>query len=173
MKSFISSEDIVSENGILVTKLVKHILENSPLSIPEPYIKLLADISKAFPVAGLIQVNSSEPLSLLRQFANQKVDIRSASEYERAKCLEKAIPSFWPLLMSICELEKTTFLPIPVANIVLALLKVRKQTFSKAPQRYEEDYIRYEKTGIFSEDPTQCYPVHKLLRYPKQYKGGR
>ena len=170
MATFILSEEIISENGKLVTKLVKIIHENSPLSIPEPYVKLLADISKAFPVAGLIQVNSSEPLNLLRLFAKQKIDIRSASEYEKAKCLERSIPSFWHILMSICELENTSFLPIPVANIVLALLKVRKQTFSKAPQRFTEDYVRYEKTGIFSEDPTQCYPMHEIIRYPKQYK---
>ena len=45
MLSFLSNDDISSENGKLVSNLVRFIQERSPLSIPQPYVRLLADIS--------------------------------------------------------------------------------------------------------------------------------
>ena len=81
----------------------------------------------------------------------------------------KALPAFCPILVSICDLEKSSYLPQCVSEIVLKLIKIRRDTFKKAPQRYSEDYYPYEKTGIFTEDPTQYYPLHPIMRYPKRY----
>ena len=99
----------------------------------------------------------------------RKLNLRSVFEYEKMKILQKALPAFCPILVSICDLEKSSYLPQCVSEIVLKLIKIRRDTFKKAPQRYSEDYYPYEKTGIFTEDPTQYYPLHPIMRYPKRY----
>ena len=58
-------------------------------------------------------------------------------------------------------------MPRNIAKIVLILLAIRKNTFKNSPQRFAEEYIRYESE--FNEDPTQYYPMHKLLTFPKLY----
>ena len=65
----------------------------------------------------------------------------------------------------MCIFEKSDFLPKDVANIILTLLKIRRNTFRNGPQRYQEDYIKYDK----KENPTQFYPNHELKTYPKLY----
>ena len=64
----------------------------------------------------------------------------------------------WPQLEDICNLENSNFLPRDIAKIVLILLAIRKNTFKNSPQRFAEDYIRYESE--FNEDATQYYPMH-------------
>ena len=73
----------------------------------------------------------------------------------------------WPQLVDICNLDNSNFLPPDIAKIVLILLAIRKNTFKNSPQRFAEDYISYESE--FNEDPTQYYPMHKLLTFPKLY----
>ena len=41
------------------------------------------------------------------------------------------------------------------------------EPIKNSPQRFAEDYITYESE--FYEDPTQYYPIHKLLTFPKLY----
>ena len=127
MTAFLNSGQVSSLNGQMIQKLVCHISAKWPLKIPDPYINFIADISKASSVAGLLQVLSAQPLKALKNFATEKLNIRSAAEYEQAKLLEKALPAFWPLLISICELEKTQYLPSEVSNIVLELISIRKK----------------------------------------------
>ena len=52
-----------------------------------------------------------------------------------------------------------------VANIILTLLKIRRDTFINGPQRYQEDYMKYDK----KENPTQFYPNQELKTYPEIY----
>ena len=70
---------------------------------------------------------------------------------------------------SLSEFENSNFLPHDVSLTVLALLEIRNQTFRKAPQRYQEDYIKYEESETYMDDPTQFYPMHELQTYPKNY----
>ena len=95
--------------------------------------------------------------------------MRSPSQHENLSILNAQLPTFWPQLIEICELNKSEFLPESVKLIVLRILKIRRNTFKNSPQRYNEDYFPYQKEGIFKEDPTQFYPNHPLNQYPKLY----
>ena len=169
MEHFINSDIIKSENGKSIQELVRYIQLKWPLKIPDVFVKFIADISKSSSVAGLLQVTNHRTLVLLKKFCLEEIDIRSPTQDSKLKYLNSELPTFWPQLVAICELNKSTFLPSSVRKIVLCLIKIRKNTFKKSPQRYQEDYFPYEKEGIYKEDPTQFYPNHPINQYPKLY----
>ena len=169
MESFVNSGCIKSENGKMVQDLVRFIQAKWPLKIPEQFITFLADISKSSSIAGLLQVRSSKPLTFLKQFCLEQLDIRSPAESRKLDIINSEIPTFWPQLVSICELNKSKYPPNSVSKIVLRMIKIRRDTFKNTPQRYQEDYFSYEKEGIYKEDQTQFYPNHPLDQYPKLY----
>ena len=45
------------------------------------------------------------------QLAQKKVDVRDLENIEKTRILTKSLPTFWPQLVSICEIEKSMFLP--------------------------------------------------------------
>ena len=51
------------------------------------------------------------------------------------------IPAIWPLLVKLKNSTKLGYLPPDVSSVMLTLLKIRKETFSQSPIRYEADYI--------------------------------
>ena len=55
----------------------------------------------------------------------------------------KALPTFWPQLVGICEHEKSKFLPDIVGRIMLSLINIWQKVFKNSPQRYKEDYFQY------------------------------
>ena len=167
VEEFLSSSNLKSEHGKLIKQVIDRLSKKSSETLPEPYILFLADVSKNTPVAGLIQVTSKKSLLLLRQFCVRQLDVRNGNHSQELYILNSELPSLWPQLINICEHEESNFLPHDVSKIVLGLLTVRKNTFRNAPQRFSEDYIKYENE--FNEDPTQYYPMHKLLTFPKLY----
>ena len=169
MENFISSDVLKSENGKMIQEFVLYIQSKWPLKIPHVFVKFIADICKSSSVAGLLQVTNHRTLVLLKKFCLEEIDIRSPAQDSKLKYLNSELPTFWPQLVSICELNNSTFLPPIVKKIVLCLIKIRKNTFKKSPQRYKEDYFPYEKEGIYKEDPTQFYPNHPIDQYPKLY----
>ena len=162
MDNFINTSEIQSENGKLIQNLIKFIQSKWPLRIPEIFIRFIADIAKSSSVAGLLQVTSNKPLTILKKFCLEEINVRSPSQHENLSILNAQLPTFWPQLIEICELNKSEFLPESVKLIVLRILKIRRNTFKNSPQRYNEDYFPYQKEGIFKEDQTQFYPNHPL-----------
>ena len=166
-QEFLLSANFKSDRGKLIKQVIDRLSQNSSDQLPEPYTHFLADVSKNTPVAGLIQVTNKKTLLLLRQFCVRQLDVRNGSHSQELNILNCELPSFWPQIINICDFEKSNFLPHDVSKIVLALITVRKNTFRNAPQRFSEDYLKYESE--FQEDQTQYYPMHKLLTYPKLY----
>ena len=77
----------------------------------------------------------------------------------------------WPNLLEILNLEKSKFLPHDVSEIVLILIRIRRDTFRNAAERQDEEYIPW--TSIGEEHPTQFYPNWNIFRYPKKYDVSR
>ena len=169
VSEFCASNELKNENAKLISKVVKRLEPNNSNSLPESYHNFFEDIIKNSPVAGYIQVTSKTPLILLRKFCVRELDIRNGNHQKELQELLSQLPTFWPQLVDICAFEDSNFLPHDVSKIVLKLLEVRKQTFQSAPQRYAEDYIPYDKTGAFKEDPSQFYTMHELKTYPNLY----
>ena len=170
VSEFCSANLFSSQNAKLLLKLLTRIKEKHPENIPDQYHSFITDVCKNSPIAGYMQVTSNKPLILLRQFCVRQLDVRSGLFNTELYELRSQLPVLWQQLVNICEYEDSNFLPHDISGIVLALLNIRKQTFRKAPQRYAEDYIKFDESGVYKEDPTQFYPMHELKTYPKQYK---
>ena len=167
---FCSSVSLTSSNGKLVEKVVTRLSKDFTDVLPQPYQVFLTDACKNSPVAGYIQVTRNRPLVLLRQFCIKQLDARNGHHQEELSELKSQLPSLWKQLVDICVLENSSFLPHDVSAIVLAMLNIRKQTYRGGEERYKDDYISFDKTGIYEENQTQFYPMHRLKTYPKLYK---
>ena len=82
--------------------------------------------------------------------------------------LIKTLPALWPILDSICMLEKTKFLPRQVSKLIQGMLIVRHKTFENAVRRSNTDVTQWPDQTM--EHPTQCYPTLPIWRYPSKYK---
>ena len=94
------------------------------------------DVSKGSPVARYIQVTEKKPLILLRQFCQRDTNLQNGNYQQELFELNSQLPLLWPQIVNICTFEKSDFPPIDVANIILTLLKIRRNTFKNGPQRY-------------------------------------
>ena len=157
---FLESDVITSENGTLVETLVRRIDENWPDEIPEPYKNLIGNICKISSVPGYLQILTPESLDYLEDFCYQNLNIRSTQNLEKQEIVDREMPALWPNLVAIMNLEKSNYLPADVANIVLKLISIRRNTFVNSAVRSNEDYILWENTE--QEHPTQFYPNWKL-----------
>jgi len=169
MSEFVSSKEITSDNGLLLKDLISHVIEVSPLHLPSQYKEFICDISKSSAVAGLLQVTSAKPLNILKKYCSETFNLRHSDHLNKLRLMEQELPSFWPKLLAIANFEETNYLPKSVSQIVLKLVQVRENTFKSCPQRFQEEYYDYIETGEFAEHPSQYYPVHKLIKYPKTY----
>ena len=77
------------------------------------------------------------------------------------------LPAIWPNLLEILNIEKSKFLPIDVAAIVLKHIEIRRSTFRQAIVREDDEYTPWPSIG--EEHPTQFYPNWNIFRYPKKY----
>ena len=139
------------------------------LKLPDCYKLFLSDVCKNSPVAGYVQVTRNKPLIILKQFCTNQLDIRNGHHQNELIEVKSQLPALWKQLSDICQFKNTNFLPLDVSAIVLVLLKIRNQTYRSGVQRYQDDYIPYDKTGIYEENQSQFYPMHKLKTYPKLY----
>ena len=166
LQDFLTS-DITSENGLLIREIIER-LQRSNQTCPKEYKDLLSDLSKQTSVAGHIQVNSREPLVILKDFAEENVDLRSPDNIDKLKTLQKEISPLWTSLRKILGKEKTSkYLPRDVGRVVLRLIEIRKSTFRNAAQRHSTDYTPYPQDG--RELPSQYYPNWRPLRFPEHY----
>ena len=116
--------------------------------------------------AGLLQCTSSEPLKILNDFANKKINLRDANNLESAEKMRVSLPSFWPIITSILKLEDDDFLPDIVCQIVKVLIFIRRKTFQLAPARYKEDFFEYKED---KENSTSFFPNHPIKKYASRY----
>ena len=124
MDEFVELEDIDSDHGLLIKEIVAYVNSRYPLKIPEPYVRLLNNVSKNSSVRSLIQVNNLGVLDVLRKFCTKELDIRQIVNKGNFHTLATSLPALWPLLDNICTLEKSKFLPSQVSRLVLRMLKV-------------------------------------------------
>ena len=167
---FIESE-FPTENGQLVQSLARRLAGVWPLELPAPYSKFLGSIAKYTSVAGYLQVMSDDPLVHLSFFCQERLDIRSSENRVKLQLIMHELPALWPNLLEILNLEKSKFLPHDVSEIVLILIRIRRDTFRNAAERQDEEYIPW--TSIGEEHPTQFYPNWNIFRYPKKYDVSR
>ena len=166
LQQFLTS-DITSENGLLIRAIIER-LQRSHQTCPKEYKDIFSDLSKQTSVAGLIQVNSREPLVILKDFAEENIDLRSPDNIDKLNTLQKEISPLWTSLRKILGKEKTSkYLPKDVGELVLKLIQIRKNTFRNASQRSSTDYTVYPPNG--GELPSQYYPNWRPLRYPEHY----
>ena len=168
MEEFSLSEEIRSENGLLVKSLVVHINCKFPTEIPEPYVSFLSNISKNSSARSLMQVTELEALDILGDFCREELNIRILENRQKMSILIKTLPALWPLLDSICSIENSNYLPRQVSKIVIQMLKIRLLTFQNATRRSNTDVYRWQDPTM--EHPTQCYPTLPIWRYPSKYK---
>ena len=168
MTEFTLSNDIKSDNGVMIMDLVRFMNEKYPQEIPSPYLRFLKNISKNSSARSLVQVNEIEILEDLSEFCREELDVRVIENEVQLKRIVAALPALWPIIDDICFLEKSKFLPVLVSRIILRILKIRFETFAGAPKRSNSQYFSW--TGPTGEHPTQCYPLMPLWRYPSKYR---
>ena len=129
MLDFAEVSEITSPNGQLLVSLVRHIVEKFPDEMPACYKSFIANVSKPTSVRGLLQVLSPEPLEYLEEYCKEVLDVRSHSSQHQLKVLDSSLPAIWPDLDEVCNIENSVFLPKPVSQIILRLLKIRYISF--------------------------------------------
>ena len=167
MTKFLSNSGISSQNGVLLSNVVAYINETFPLKIPDPYVKLLSNVSKNSSVRSLLQVNTIDHLNYLEEFCMENLDLRIKSNKDKLKAVSCSFPALWPIIDAICSLEDSKFLPVSVSRLILALIKIRQTTFDTAVMRSNSDYYLWPDSTV--EHPLQCYPTIPLWRYPSRY----
>ena len=130
------------------------------------------DLSAALRCLTLSSEDDSITISYLQNLARSRnIDICAQ--------LEGEIPAIWPILVTLKDSTEGMYLPTDVSSLVLILLKIRKDTFSKSPIRYEDDYIPWFDPADelpstqLPEHPSMCYPTLPLLCFPKKYRVSR
>ena len=159
-----SKESFKTSNGVILYNILCRLASKTDV-LPDCYEALLNELSKNSPVCGLLQVTNSTPLKYLRQFALKEVNLRHFDSKDKLKVIQAQLPAFWPILMAVCDYEKSVFCPSDVNQVILQLLKIRRDTF-EGPDRFQEDYHKYE-----SDKSHECefYPMHPLLTHPAKY----
>ena len=166
---FCRKKKLNSENSNLVFDSIKRLRSKNKDVLPHCYNKFLSEVTKNVPICGIIQVTESKPIKILKKFCYETLDLRSGTYPKEIELLKTQVPFIWKLLNDICLYENTDFLPLDISRIMLKMLEIRKSTFSNSPQRYNEDYIDWDKTGVFIEHPLAFYPKFPLNKYPKNY----
>ena len=164
MDDFLGVE-LCSPGAQLVTDVVRR-LKLSEETLPDAYIRFLANVAKETPVAGLLQKTKKEPLLILMSFARETVDLSSIGNLKELKVLKKEIPPFWDMLQNILKFEKSRFLPKDVARIVMQLITIRNRTFSEGVKRSTTDYTEWDESR---DHPTAYYPDFPPRIYPQRY----
>jgi hypothetical protein len=78
---FLESEEITTENGLMVKNLVERVFMTWPdAELPKPYRRIIGNISKYSSAAGFLQVTGPEPLQILEEFCQERLDLRQAKD---------------------------------------------------------------------------------------------
>jgi hypothetical protein len=122
---FLVSPEIQSENGVMLSQLVRHIDLRFNGQLPKEYARLLTNISKPTSVAGLLQCTGPEALKHLGDYSNQTLDLRHRNNRDKLDVVQKELPVFWQMLLGVLNIEKTNFMNPLLTNIVNKLLSIR------------------------------------------------
>ena len=117
---FLASNDIVTENGQMIRRLVELISVSWP-----DYQTFLGNISKYSSVARFLQVMSPQPLQLLEYFCNQTLNLRLAEHANEQRTVTEELPALWPNILRMLNLERAEYLPDDVSDIVKKLNHTR------------------------------------------------
>ena len=121
---FLESEEISTQNGLLVKTLVERVSIDWPDEIPTPYKRFIGNISKYSSVAGFLQVTGPESLDILEAYCQERLDLRSATNSEKQKIISSELPALWPNMLNILNLKKKNFLPADISSIFLKLIQI-------------------------------------------------
>ena len=116
---FLASNDIMTENGQMIRRLVELISVSWPDEIPPDYKTFLGNISKYSSVAGFLEVSSPQPLQLLEDFCDQTLNLRLAEHRNEQKIVTEELPALWPNLLRILFRERADYLPDDVSIIII------------------------------------------------------
>ena len=89
----LGSNDIMTENGQMIRRLVELISVSWPDEIPPDYKTFLGNISKYSSVAGFLEVSSPQPLQLLEDFCDQTLNLRLAEHRNEQKIVTEELPA--------------------------------------------------------------------------------
>ena len=165
IKDFLGNKSSKSENFRFIHDVVEKFKEEEKL--PSSYVKFLAEVSKATPVAGYMQITKRGTLKTLRDFCLSEVNVRDGFHQQELTKLRSELPALWSNILEILRYEDQTFLPKSISRIILRMIKIRIDTFKMSEARYQEDYFAFEDPN---GDQCAFFPNHKLLRHPKLYE---
>ena len=129
VKSAISKikKSVKSRNLNLVHDLLQQFVESG---VPEAYHLLISELAKCTPISVILPSHDKLDYKILQAYLDEKHDI--FAHYELANKVTNAFPLVIKLIRKICTHEKSTFLPVQVANIVLAFLELKEAYNKKA-----------------------------------------
>ena len=104
------SSEIESKNCFLIRSLVSHFSARFPVEMPQPYKRLLANISKHTSVAGFLQSTGPMAITYLREYAERSLDLRLRGNKDKLDNVAEELPALWPMLLDILNLEETNFM---------------------------------------------------------------
>ena len=130
---------------------------------------MIKDICKNTSVTGLLQCTKYQPLSILSDFCNEQLDLRSPEHSDKVLILQKELPVLWSYVSHILMIEVTQrWLPHDFAELIKKLIEIREETFNNAPHRYQSQYFDWPDRS--KEHPTMFYPNWPIIRYLSNYK---
>ena len=133
--------NVTSGNGLLIRNILERV-QNSFGDIPGPYKRVIKDICKNTSVTGLLQCTKYQPLSILSDFCNEQLDLRSPEHSDKVLILQKELPVLWSYVSHILMIEVTQrWLPHDFAELIKKLIEIREETFNNAPHRYQSQYL--------------------------------
>ena len=154
-------------SGNLLVSLITRLLVNEGKSeLPKAYNKFISACSKASSVSGFLQVSSPRSLEILRGFCVEAVNIRDIENWQYLKIVAEEMPPLWLMLVKILDYEKTSYLPLDVANIVEHLIRVREEIFTKC---LVDNSGRIPWEDPLREHCTMFYPAFPMEFYPRRY----
>ena len=125
MRDFAEISEVTSANGLLIVELVRHLLAKYDDRIPACYKNFISNVCKLTSARGLLQVLTPQPLEYLEQFCKKQLNLRLHSSQEKLLCVASNFPALWPDIDSMCNMEKSIFMPKAVSDIVLKMLEIR------------------------------------------------
>ena len=162
LDAFCTNNASLTGNSLLILDIIREY--RTEQSLPPAIRKFLAEVTLPVPACGIIQVNESNTIKILKSFLRQEKDLRCGSFVEDLNTLREEMPHFWNLINNICVEAKSNFLPASVSAVCLKLLAIRKQTFKRV--RQQGDYIRIENPKEFGvEHPLQFCPFFPLIAF--------
>ena len=116
---------------------------------------------------SFIQVTCEEPLTILKAFCKNHLDLLAKENSALLKTVQHQMPPFWNIISQILKLENKSSLSLQMSAIILRLLEIRDQTFKEAVGRNSDDYIDWDDD--WGVPPLSYYPNHPKKKILRKY----